>query len=368
MRPVRDTGSVNSPGDATYEFDVALSFAGEDRAFVQEVASALKERGLRPFYDEDFATQMWGEDLYDYLDDVYRQRARFTVIFVSRHYVAKPWTNHERQSAQARALESATVYVLPVRLDDADLPGLRSTVSYLDGRSLTPSDLASAIADKCAGSTASAASDDIFDRVPRTEHERRSLLGTRPFAWEYFLFAATLFDGARRLEVKYRDHEVRFAPRTSQVVSGSDVFGFVSAKASELSMITRRINALLSPDVQARAFGGSGQPGDVDRIVHLASRIVSIYEDLMDWASDVRGTVVHQDARELVDLVAEMADRPVCEVRRFIDDCVRETDALRARFEREESVELVLRLIITSDDEVSRRLDKALSRARRRLR
>ena len=149
-----------------YDFDVALSFAGEDRAIVHDVAADLKERGLHPFYDQDFATQLWGEDLYAYLDDVYRKRARFTIMFVSRHYASKRWTNHERQSAQARALESGAVYVLPVRLDDTELPGLRPTVSYLDARAMTATELAAAIAAKCAGAAARIEQCRTPDRVP----------------------------------------------------------------------------------------------------------------------------------------------------------------------------------------------------------
>jgi hypothetical protein len=90
----------------SYEFDVALSFAGEDRAFVDEVARSLKTRSVVPFYDQDFAIELWGQNLYEYLDDLYRNRARFAVIFVSRFYALKPWTNHERRSVQARALSS----------------------------------------------------------------------------------------------------------------------------------------------------------------------------------------------------------------------------------------------------------------------
>jgi hypothetical protein len=46
------------------------------------------------------------------------------------------WITHERRSAQARALQSNQEYVLPVRFDDTEIPGLLSTVMYVDARSL----------------------------------------------------------------------------------------------------------------------------------------------------------------------------------------------------------------------------------------
>lgn len=36
----------------TFEFDVALSFAGEDRGYVHPIAERLRERGIRVFYDD----------------------------------------------------------------------------------------------------------------------------------------------------------------------------------------------------------------------------------------------------------------------------------------------------------------------------
>jgi hypothetical protein len=94
------------------EYDVALSFAGEDRAYVERIARLLRLRGVRVFYDEFMTADLWGEDLYVLLDEVYRKKSRFTVIFASEHYARKSWTSHERQSAQARALDEPRAYLL----------------------------------------------------------------------------------------------------------------------------------------------------------------------------------------------------------------------------------------------------------------
>lgn len=128
-----------------YDYDVALSFAGEDRAFVDGVARILHALGVRVFYDKYETTDMWGKDLYAHLDDVYRKRSRYCVMFISASYAAKLWTSHERQSAQARAFESAAEYILPVRVDDTEIPGVRPTTGYLDCRTMGSDGLARAI-------------------------------------------------------------------------------------------------------------------------------------------------------------------------------------------------------------------------------
>lgn len=81
-------------------YDVALSFAGEERQYVDAVAAHLKNASVKVFYDDYEKVQLWGKDLYLHLDWVYRKASRYCVVFVSEDYARKVWTNHERRSAQ----------------------------------------------------------------------------------------------------------------------------------------------------------------------------------------------------------------------------------------------------------------------------
>lgn len=131
-----------------FEYDVGLSFAGEQRAFVEQVAEELTSRGIRVFFDDYERGTLWGKDLYAYLSDIYEHMCRYCVIFVSEQYAAKVWPNKERQSAQARALEEKREYVLPARFDDTPIPGLADTVGYIDLRLTSPSELCAFIVEK----------------------------------------------------------------------------------------------------------------------------------------------------------------------------------------------------------------------------
>ena len=131
-----------TPRLSRYDFDIAVSFAGEDRETIQRYCKVLSSNGLRVFYDKYERIGLWGANLYDKLDEVYRTKALFCVIFISKHYAAKVWTNHERQSAQARALQENREYVLPVRLDDTDIPGIPPTIGYEDLRKISVEKLA----------------------------------------------------------------------------------------------------------------------------------------------------------------------------------------------------------------------------------
>lgn len=134
--------------EAVPDFDVALSFAGEDRAYVDSVARALRDRGIKVFYDLFEEADLWGKDLYVHLTEVYQKRARFTIMFISKAYGDKLWTNHERRAAQARAFQESQEYILPARFDETEIPGVLPTVGYITLANRTPEDLVSIITRK----------------------------------------------------------------------------------------------------------------------------------------------------------------------------------------------------------------------------
>lgn len=83
------TEKLSKPGDQQvpadgYDYDVCLSFAGEQRDYVEQVARRLIDSGLRVFYDLDEQAKLWGKDLYEHLDDVYRNKAKYCLLFISQ--------------------------------------------------------------------------------------------------------------------------------------------------------------------------------------------------------------------------------------------------------------------------------------------
>jgi hypothetical protein len=109
-----------------------LSFAGEDRKIVERLYKILKREEVRVFYDLAEQEKLWGKDLYQHLQNIYRDKGRYCVIFVSQHYAKKRWTKHELRQAQERAFLENQEYILPVRLDQTRLPGLNLTTGYID--------------------------------------------------------------------------------------------------------------------------------------------------------------------------------------------------------------------------------------------
>src|ERR1019366_3842147 len=138
-----------STGDGqNWQWDVVLSFAGAQRGYAEQVAVALKARGVRCFYDADEQIDLWGKYLAEELPAIYGERAAAVVVFISAEYAARDWTRLERRAALARAVQERREYVLPARFDDTQLAGLLPDVVTVDLRACNPQQFAEMIADK----------------------------------------------------------------------------------------------------------------------------------------------------------------------------------------------------------------------------
>jgi hypothetical protein len=119
-------------------YDVVFSFAGEDRKYVKQVATYLRSKGVKIFYDEYEQAHLWGKDLAEHLEFVYRSSGQYCVIFISKDYVKKMWTKPERRAALSRALSDHEEYILPARFDETPVPGILPTVGYIEIAEKTP--------------------------------------------------------------------------------------------------------------------------------------------------------------------------------------------------------------------------------------
>ena len=130
------------------QYDVVISFAGEDRDHAGRLAELLKRDSFEVFYDEDEEADLWGKNLYEHLTTVYSKLGKYCVMFLSKHYAAKQWPTLERRAAQERAFKENREYILPIRLDDTEIPGILDTVGYQDLREKTIEEICGILKEK----------------------------------------------------------------------------------------------------------------------------------------------------------------------------------------------------------------------------
>lgn len=132
-------------GPYPYAYEVALSFAGEQRDYVRAVNEALKALRVKTFYDDDHAVDLWGKNHTEELPRIYAEDSYLVLMFISEHYVDKRWPRHERRAILTEMTQRGTPYLLPIRFDDSPVPGLDSAWHYLESSKFTPERLADAV-------------------------------------------------------------------------------------------------------------------------------------------------------------------------------------------------------------------------------
>lgn len=134
--------------EGEYEYDVAFSFASEDREYVRLVSEFLHRKSIKVFYDEFKEGDMWGRKLGDYFDSIFKQNAKYCVVYISKYYARKVWTMHEFRAALARAAGSTEFFILPARFDNSELDGLPTTLKSVDISGRKPEQFAEIVASK----------------------------------------------------------------------------------------------------------------------------------------------------------------------------------------------------------------------------
>ena len=95
------------------KYDFALSFAGEVRSIVAELAILLfEEHECSVFYDFNEQHKIIGEDLTDYFEPIYKSDAEFIIVFLDRNYPRKLWTNFESDKFKERFGEHAVIPII----------------------------------------------------------------------------------------------------------------------------------------------------------------------------------------------------------------------------------------------------------------
>jgi hypothetical protein len=130
---------------STHHFDVGLSFPGEVRPYVRDVAQQLE--GLlgcdRYFYDNNYESQLARPDLDLLLQDIYGNRSRLVVVFLSEAYETKPWCGGvEFRAIRQILMDRDQQRIMFVRMDDGAVKGTFRLDGAVDARRRTAEELA----------------------------------------------------------------------------------------------------------------------------------------------------------------------------------------------------------------------------------
>lgn len=118
-------------GGRDFDFDFALSFAGENRAIAKSIADQLELLDCAVFYDEYFEANYLGKAWHKSFMEIFSDRARFVVCLLDEYHLEKIWPSFERECFAPRVPEAA---VIPIYLDRTSFPGIPSDIAGIPFR------------------------------------------------------------------------------------------------------------------------------------------------------------------------------------------------------------------------------------------
>jgi hypothetical protein len=131
----------------TKRFKIALSFPGERRDFVEQVAAQLADQVGRDrvLYDQYYEAEFARPDLDTYLQRLYHDESELIAVFLCADYERKDWCGLEWRAIRDLIKKRQASTVMPLRFDNTEIPGLFSTDGYvwIDNRS--PAEIADLI-------------------------------------------------------------------------------------------------------------------------------------------------------------------------------------------------------------------------------
>src|ERR1041385_2125541 len=126
--------------EPTSRFLVALSFPGEHRQFVADVAGILsRELGEeRVLYDRFHEAEFARPNLDTHLQVLYHDQSRLVVVFLCADYERKEWPGLEWRAIRDLIKSKKDSSIMLIRLDEANVSGVFSIDGYISVEGRAP--------------------------------------------------------------------------------------------------------------------------------------------------------------------------------------------------------------------------------------
>ena len=123
----KDCGFRDDPH--TFDWDFAISFAGENRDLAKSIADLLEILDCTVFYDQYYEANYLGTAWSQQFKEIFGTKARYVVCLLDSHHAEKIWPTFEREVFTPRVEDAA---VIPIYLDDTPFVGIPKDIVGID--------------------------------------------------------------------------------------------------------------------------------------------------------------------------------------------------------------------------------------------
>lgn len=139
----------------------------------------------------------------------------------------------------------------------------------------------------------------------------------KPMGWEYLAFAKILQDSVASHYKRRLDLELGIS--FGKVIDLQDrqvAVHWVGSKLEQLTQITSSLTQALNGGI-IMAVGETGEPGNIQRIEHVASRIADGYLQAIEWTLEFHRLKVDSELEKLMHLVSNFSSNMLGEIELF---------------------------------------------------
>lgn len=157
VRAATDAQPHHAPTNAkenamSKRFAVALSFPGEHRDYVKQIADALVTSLTKPrvFYDRYYEAELSRPNLDTYLQKIYHDESELVVVVLCKEYDEKEWCGLEFRAIRDLIKKRRDHEIMFVRVADGDVKGVFGIDGYVDAKNRPATEIAQVICDRLA--------------------------------------------------------------------------------------------------------------------------------------------------------------------------------------------------------------------------
>lgn len=115
--------------EKSYDWDFAISFAGENRELAACIADLLTVLDCTVFYDSYFESNYLGTAWNQQFKEIFSEKSRYVICLLDKFHSEKIWPTFERECFTPRVEENA---VIPIYLDDTSFVGIPKDIVGID--------------------------------------------------------------------------------------------------------------------------------------------------------------------------------------------------------------------------------------------
>jgi hypothetical protein len=120
-----------------FDWDFAISFAGENRDLAKSIADLLEILDCTVFYDQYYEANYLGTAWSKQFKEIFGTKSRYVVCLLDKHHAEKIWPTFERECFTPRVVDNE---VIPVYLDDTPFVGIPKDIVGIDFKACDPND------------------------------------------------------------------------------------------------------------------------------------------------------------------------------------------------------------------------------------